>query len=202
MNHLAHAYLSFGNKDILLGNMIADYVKGRKQYDYPYWVHKGIVLHRMIDTFTDEHQTTHEAKELFKKDYRLYGGAFVDVVYDHFLAKDISEFPGDKLFYFSLKTYRMMDKQRHIMPEGYKRIFFFMRMQNWLYGYRKPSGIHQGFKGVVRRSTYLHDSKAAEQIFEKHYKQFAQYYREFWKDLKLFAEEKFNELLLMDKIEK
>ena len=34
MNYLAHAYLSFGNEDILVGNMISDFVKGKKKYDY------------------------------------------------------------------------------------------------------------------------------------------------------------------------
>jgi acyl carrier protein phosphodiesterase len=30
MNYLAHAYLSFGEPDILAGNMISDFVKGKK----------------------------------------------------------------------------------------------------------------------------------------------------------------------------
>lgn len=36
MNYLAHAYFSFGDPAILTGNMISDYVKGKKQFDYPY----------------------------------------------------------------------------------------------------------------------------------------------------------------------
>ncbi|KAF0239868.1 MAG: hypothetical protein FD183_1294 [Chitinophagaceae bacterium] len=50
MNYLAHAYLSFNEPSILLGNMISDYVKGKKQYDYPLLIQKGIHLHRAIDT--------------------------------------------------------------------------------------------------------------------------------------------------------
>ena len=30
MNYLAHAYLSFGDPDVLTGNMISDFVKGKK----------------------------------------------------------------------------------------------------------------------------------------------------------------------------
>ena len=30
MNYLAHAYLSFGNEPVLIGNMISDFVKGNK----------------------------------------------------------------------------------------------------------------------------------------------------------------------------
>lgn len=64
--------------------MISDFVKGKKKFDYPQGIQRGIMLHRMIDTFTDAHETTKEAKEVFRPHYRLYSGAFVDVVYDHF----------------------------------------------------------------------------------------------------------------------
>ncbi|WP_438810958.1 ACP phosphodiesterase, partial [Serratia marcescens] len=53
MNYLAHAYFSFEDPDILLGNMISDYIKGKKQYTYPLKVQAGIRLHRQIDSFTD-----------------------------------------------------------------------------------------------------------------------------------------------------
>jgi acyl carrier protein phosphodiesterase len=51
MNYLAHAYLSFKHEDILLGNLISDFVKGKKKFDYPLLIQKGITLHRNIDTF-------------------------------------------------------------------------------------------------------------------------------------------------------
>lgn len=65
MNYLAHAYLSFGNPEILMGNMISDFVKGKTKFDYPVGIQKGIALHRMIDNFTDTHAATKEAKEFF-----------------------------------------------------------------------------------------------------------------------------------------
>ena len=58
MNYLAHACLSFGNEDILVGNMISDFIKGKKKFDYPVAIQNGIMLHRMIDTFTDAHAVT------------------------------------------------------------------------------------------------------------------------------------------------
>ncbi len=92
MNYLAHAYLSFHNPDILAGNMISDFVKGKKQFDYPSIIQKGIRLHRDIDTFTDQHPSTKKGKEDFKPAVGSYSGAFMDVVYDHFLALDTDEF--------------------------------------------------------------------------------------------------------------
>ena len=65
MNYLAHAYLSFNEPGLLVGNMISDFVKGKKKFDYPAGIRKGIALHRAIDTFTDDHEATKLAKNVF-----------------------------------------------------------------------------------------------------------------------------------------
>ncbi|MFT4093304.1 MAG: ACP phosphodiesterase [Niabella sp.] len=197
MNYLAHAYLSFGNREVLLGNMISDFVKGRKQFLFPDVIHKGILLHRAIDEFTDTHAATRSAKEVFRKEYRLYSGAFIDVVYDHFLANDDLEFTDGSLFDFSQQTYRALNEQQDMMPDPFKRMFFYMRSQNWLYNYRTKSGTHQSFGGLVRRAAYLHDSGAAIKIFEKQYDFLESCYKIFWKELKPFTFDRFKELLAL-----
>lgn len=198
MNYLAHAYLSFGNDEILLGNMISDFVKGKKQYLYPPVVHKGILLHRAIDDFTDTHPVTQKAKSVFKTAYRLYSGAFIDVVYDHFLAIEQMAFANDgALFDFSQKTYKQLEKQMAIMPSAFERMFSYMQSQNWLYGYRTLPGIYQSFGGLVRRAAYLQDSTPAIRIFDQHYNFLQSCFNEFWEDIRFFAFNKMN-LLLSD----
>ena len=98
MNYLAHAYLSFEITDITVGNMISDFVKGKQKLDYPAAIQQGITLHRAIDSFTDSHAVTRQAKSYFKEAYGLYAGPLVDVAYDHFLANDPLRFPetGEK----------------------------------------------------------------------------------------------------------
>jgi acyl carrier protein phosphodiesterase len=88
VNYLAHAYLSFGIPDVVVGNLISDFVKGKKQLEYPDSIRKGITLHRAIDTFTDSHPVTRHAKSYFRAVYGLYSGALIDVAYDYFLAND------------------------------------------------------------------------------------------------------------------
>ena len=108
MNYLAHAYFSFNHPEILAGNMISDFVKGKKKYDFPPGIQKGIALHREIDAFTDIHEATKMAKEIFRPHYRLYSGAFIDVVYDYFLANDKTVFTDSSLLNFSLTTYTVV----------------------------------------------------------------------------------------------
>jgi hypothetical protein len=78
MNYLAHAYLSFGIPAITVGNLISDFVKGKQKLSYPPEIQRGIVLHRAIDSFTDTHPVTRQAKVYFKEPYGGYAGPLVD----------------------------------------------------------------------------------------------------------------------------
>ena len=106
MNFLAHAYLSFQHPEILVGNMISDFVKGRKRLDYSQGIQQGILLHRQIDAFTEMHPATKEARKFLRPAVGLYSGAFVDVAYDHFLANDQNDFPI--LHEHCSETYRVL----------------------------------------------------------------------------------------------
>ncbi len=191
MNYLAHAYLSFNQPGILTGNMISDYVKGKKKFDYPAEVQQGIALHRAIDTFTDEHAATKEAKEIFRPAYRLYSGAFVDVVYDHFLATDVNEFSEESLLDFSQQVYKTLDNYTAHFPEKFAKSFPYMKQHNWLYNYQTRWGIEKSLGGVVRRAAYLSESDTAFSLFEQHYQLLQRCYRHFWADLKPFAKQQF-----------
>jgi acyl carrier protein phosphodiesterase len=187
MNYLAHAYLSFGHKELLVGNMISDFVKGKNKFLYPENIQKGIMLHRTIDTFTDNHEATKKAKEIFRPHYRLYSGAFVDVVYDHFLAADPNEFSEDRLANFSQDVYDSLSLSANYFPERFARMFPYMRSQNWLFNYRNIEGAELSFGGLVRRARYINESKTAAILFEKNYKALQACYQSFFPDVKLFA---------------
>ena len=199
MNFLAHACLSFNVPEILLGNMISDFVKGKKQYEYPDMVHKGIVLHRAIDTFTDQHPATHAIKQVFKSTYGLYAGAFADVAYDYFLANDMREFSDEPtLSDFADQTYSMLSNQSGLFPDNFETVFHHMRLHNWLLNYRHKWGIEKSFGGLVRRAKYLNDAAPAISIFEKNIDLLQQQYDDFFPALKNYADNTLT-LLLNDK---
>jgi acyl carrier protein phosphodiesterase len=196
MNYLAHAYLSFNNPEILAGNMISDYVKGKKQFDYPPIVQKGIKLHRAIDNFTDTHAATQELKSFFRPQYRLYSGAFADVVYDHFLANDVQQFNTEAdLKTFASNTYNLLENFTDIFPLPFQKMFPFMKEYDWLYNYRYAWGIEKSFGGLVRRSAYLTESAIAFEIFNQHYASMQICYNNFFADLTKFSLNYLDELL-------
>jgi acyl carrier protein phosphodiesterase len=214
VNYLAHAYLSFGIPEIAVGNLISDFVKGKKKFDYPDRIQAGISLHRSIDTFTDTHPVTRIAKSYFRADYGLYAGAITDVAYDHFLANDpVSFSPAGTgiahvrtesglaagteaglaagaeagLAAFAEKTYDQLAAWQSVFPERFARLFPYMRSQNWLYHYRWKEGIFNSFAGLSRRAAYMPGPEQACRLFETHYGELEACYREFFPLLKDFA---------------
>ena len=188
MNLLAHAYLSFEQPEILVGNMISDYVKGKKQYDYPIGIQHGIRLHRAIDHFTDHHEATHIGKQVFKPVVGLYAGAFMDVVYDHFLALDANELTETEWEPFTQQVYKDLKDREAYLPEKFAAQLPHMSTHNWLYHYRFNAAIEKSFGGLVRRTKWLTDHLPAFEVFEANYPFLKAQYEAFFPDVKKFAQ--------------
>ncbi|MEI8073457.1 MAG: ACP phosphodiesterase [Bacteroidota bacterium] len=195
MNLLAHAYLSFEQPEILVGNMISDYVKGKKQYDYPIGIQHGIRLHRAIDHFTDHHLATHTGKQVFKPVVGLYAGAFMDVVYDHFLALDTNELSEAEWLPFTQNVYSQLKESSQFLPENFAVQLPHMSTHNWLFHYRYVAAIEKSFGGLVRRTRYLTDHLPAFEVFEAEYSFLKEQYELFFPDVKKFAQTELNRLL-------
>jgi acyl carrier protein phosphodiesterase len=186
MNFLAHSFLSFGDESLLLGNLLGDFVKGKQYLNFPEPIQQGILLHREIDRFTDEHPLTREAKQFFRPDFGLYAGVFVDPAFDHFLANDKRYFNSHAdLRRFTNQVY---DTVTHLspsipFPEPFIKTMYWMPRQDWLYEYRLHEGIHRSFGGVVRRARYMTDAAPAVTAFEAHYEAIHELYTPFMSQL-------------------
>lgn len=187
MNYLAHAFLSFGKPEIITGNLIADFVKGKKQYSFDRGIQQGIRLHRAIDAFTDDHDVTRQAKRFFVPACGRYSGAFLDVVYDHFLATDAMYFDQVSLDDFSTLVYQVIDSSLDVLPERFRVTFHYMKKQNWLAGYAEKKNIFNAFRGIYHRAEYLNESDDAYLAFEKYYDELQHSYHLFMPDLVFFA---------------
>ncbi len=199
MNYLAHAYLSFNHPQVLAGNMISDFVKGKKQYDYPPLIRKGIQLHREIDHFTDSHPVTKEMKQVFRPVYGLYAGAFTDIAYDYYLANDHSQFSSpEALQLFAADTYAALDNEVAALPLVFQQVFVYMKQYDWLSNYRFEWGIQKSFNGMAHRAKYIREADTAFQIFRDHIVLMKTYYDEFFPLLKNHAAHTMKQLLNTD----
>lgn len=188
MNFLAHAYLSFGNPDILIGNMIADQVKGKQVSAYSQAVQYGIYIHRQIDSFTDNHPVTRETSKLFRESAGKYAGPFLDVSYDHFLALDNDSEPKEGWKVFSRLCYSQIEQYASILPPKFCTLFMYMKQEDWLYNYRYRWLIQRSFYRLKQRANYLPDDAPVFDAFVIHYKEISDSYNLFFPELKAFVE--------------
>lgn len=188
MNYLAHAYLSFGDPGWITGNLLSDFIKGKKKFSFPSQVQQGMTLHRAIDQFTDNHPAVKAAKEPFRASYRLYSGAFVDITFDHFLANDLTHFSDPShLKNYTLQVYQALQQYHAVIPENLHNWFKRMAADDWLFNYQFNWAIGRSFGGLVYRSKYLTDSQPAFEIFESHYAFLRECFTQFFPDLYTFA---------------
>ncbi len=155
MNFLAHLYLSGDDPDLLVGNFIGDFVKGRSTMsNFSPDIVKGIELHRSIDVFTDTHAVVMESKKRLRTKYRHYSGVIVDVFYDHFLAKNWKEYHPDPLVAYASKVYTTIQGYTSILPEDVNHMLPYMIKGNWLVNYADTEGINRALSGMSRRTTF------------------------------------------------
>ena len=105
MNFLAHLVLSPKETDFITGSLAADFLRGSNRKLISESVQNGISMHQFVDKFTDTHLIVKTSKDRIKSHFRLLSGVFVDVFYDHFLAKDFEHIANISLEEFCKYIY-------------------------------------------------------------------------------------------------
>ena len=189
MNFLAHAYLSGDNAKLLVGNFIGDFVKGKQYKTLEAEVARGVLLHRAIDDFTDQHPVVGQSKARLRDKYRHYSGVIVDMAYDHFLASNWPGYHPQALLEYTEHVYDILEDHRSILPERMKMVLRFMKQYNWLYQYATLEGIHQALSGMSRRTKFDSKMEEAAADIEKHYQGLQQEFDAFLPDALQFVKE-------------
>jgi len=141
MNFLAHIYLSGTNDFIKIGNFMADSIHGKRYLEYSGDLQRGILLHRYIDTFTDAHPIYRKSKHRLHEKYGHYSGVIMDIVYDHFLAKNWNSYSNENLEVYCDNFYSLMQKNYDILTPKTQNLLPYMIDQNWLVQYASLEGL-------------------------------------------------------------
>ncbi len=192
MNFLAHIYLS-GDDDrqLKLGNFMADSIKGKAYKTYPLSYQKGILLHRKIDSFSDTHPETFKSKHRLFPEFRHYSGVIVDVLYDHFLAKHWNRYHPQNLKTYVDDFYQSMADNFDDLPPNVQRFYPVMVRENWLYNYRTIEGIQHILQQMSRRLKHSVQLDKAIPNFKHNYTRYQAEFSTFFEAIRLYcAEEK------------
>ena len=188
MNFLAHLYLSGDDPDIMTGNFIGDFVKGRDlASQFGSRIALGIELHRAIDVFTDHHSVVKQSKTRLWPKYRHYSAVIVDIYYDHFLAAQWIQHSREPLDQYAHHAYKIILDQRAILPERVNQMLTYMVKGNWLLNYAKIEGIERALTGMARRATFESKMQGATIDLRQYYEVFKSEFNSFFPDLKVFC---------------
>lgn len=190
MNFLAHIYLSGDDKGIIIGNFIADGIKGKKYLKYPEQIKKGILLHRAIDSFTDQHPTVKKSTKRLHKNYGHYSGVIVDILYDHFLAKNWKTYHQQPLNLYIEDFYDLLEDNYSLLPHRIQVMMPYMIADNWLLSYATIKGISTILTKMNRRTKSISNMNFAVIELEKYYQEFEDEFTSFFEELISYCKQK------------
>ncbi|MCW3070683.1 MAG: hypothetical protein JWO44_573 [Bacteroidetes bacterium] len=187
MNFLSHLFLSGDSEGLLIGNFIADSVKGSDYKNYSPEIQEGILLHRKIDTFTDTHPVVEESKQRLRPAYRKYASVIVDVYYDHYLAANWHQYSNETLSEYVRKIYSLIQRNEELLPLKSAHFTKYMVRYNILEAYAKLEGIDRVLQGMAGRAKFQSNMELAIKDLEEHYSLFENEFKRFFPELQKFV---------------
>ncbi|MBQ4821612.1 acyl carrier protein phosphodiesterase [Aquimarina sp. MMG016] len=187
MNFLAHIYLSGDDPELKIGNFIADSVKGKKVLEYPDRIRQGITLHRKIDHYTDSHETVRKSVSRLFPRYGHYSTVIVDILYDHFLAANWSEYSKEPLEQYVNDFYLLLQDNFDVLPKRVQNFMPYMLRDNWLLSYESIPGIGRILYQMNHRTKNRSKMNFAVIELEQYYAEFDSEFRSFFEELELFT---------------
>jgi acyl carrier protein phosphodiesterase len=167
MNFLGHLYFSNDDKDLMLANLFGDFVKGSKFNHFSAKIQEGIILHRKIDSFIDQHNDVFELKLLLYQDLPKVAGVAVDLFFDHLLAKTWKMHHIKEYETFLNDFYIHDSAIENDLPQDFKQFITLFRERKWLNHYPTSFGLEKSCEGVSRRISFTNKLAEAPEIFYK-----------------------------------
>ena len=151
MNFLAHLWLADTLAARPAGALLGDQVRGRLDEAWPPDLRASIQLHRRTDAITDRHPLVLQICSQFVQGKRRYAGILLDVLWDHALARNWSDYSRESLNAFCLRISSAVadDAEAYRFaaqippPAG--------RLASLLVGYQRPEFIDRALAQIAGR---------------------------------------------------
>ena len=184
MNYLGHLVLSGNDSEILFGNFIADSIKGNSYTKWSEKIQKGILLHRFIDNFTDNHHHYLLGKRRFYEKFPKMGGIVNDILYDQLLWNYESKNQTLQINKEIIRFYKILDNYSYKMPEKIKNLYKYMRRDDWLNNYQYENGMKKMLKRMGKRISYSKNLDLSFEIYKNSILDYEKEFELFYKDIK------------------
>lgn len=173
---------------------MADGIRGKHYESLHPDIQKGVLLHREIDTFTDQHPIFRKGTKRLHEKYHHYSGVIIDIFYDHFLSKNWQKYSSEKLDSFINNFYDSLERNYDHLTEKTKGLMPYMIKYNWLWSYQFQEGIQKILTQMDQRSRNESRMSLASAELSQYYSEFEQEFTEFFEDLRAHSSKTFARL--------
>jgi acyl carrier protein phosphodiesterase len=168
MNFLAHCLLAQANGHSLVGNLLGDFCKGVDTSSLPRNIYLGLMNHRAVDKFTDQHLEVLKAKQYFSTHRRRFAGIAIDVLFDHFLIKHWSLFCEISFEEFKKQTYHYLIDNLSLMPSEMASVITRVVQQDWFASYQQIGGVGLALDRIASRIRFKNQFSGCLEDIELH----------------------------------
>ncbi|MCL2896534.1 acyl carrier protein phosphodiesterase [Brenneria tiliae] len=189
MNFLAHLHLAALADSSLLGNLMADFVRGNPQDGYPADIVAGIRLHRRVDSLTDSLPEVKQARRHFSADYRRVAPITLDVLWDHFLARHWQRLePRISLSSFVSQAQGQITPHLAQTPDRFQHLNRYLWPERWLERYAELPFIAEVLHRMSLRRPKLAALSGSFGDIEQNYAQFETLFWQFYPRMMALAQ--------------
>lgn len=191
MNFLAHLHLAHLAQSSLLGNLLADFIRGNPDDSHSSDIVAGIYMHRRVDALTDGLPEVAIARQWFRPETRRVSPISLDIIWDHFLSLHWQKFnPSLPLTEFVDYARGQIEPQLTDMPKNFVDLNQHLWRERWLERYRDMDFIARVLAAMATRRPKLAQLRESSQDLETNYHALEDLFWSFYPRMIALAEQK------------
>ena len=176
-------YLTHDDKELTVGNYIADFIRNRDMVMFSDRIVDGIKLHRFIDQYTDMHPEVLKSTRKLRKRHGKYAPVVIDIFYDYILSMNWESFTDFSKRTFADKIYGHINEFSYQFPIHLQDISAGMIAGDFLLQYGRREGIIKTFQRLSRRAKFDSNFETAFEDLERDYDEINEGFLRFFPDL-------------------
>lgn len=183
MNLLVHYLLSGRDSEIVVGNIIADFLKGTYNYTFTPGIEFGIFLHKQIDQFSDNHPIVRNTWKLLSSNFGFYGRVITDIYFDFCLYqhwKKFSAFDFEEDMEYLYYCFRI---HWQVIPPHVRRVVSQIIALQWPKKYTSYHGLIHVFRSMSRRVSFQNNFEHAVDILKNQYNKIEKNFLKFYPEI-------------------
>jgi acyl carrier protein phosphodiesterase len=182
MNYLTHLSLAYPDPELITGNFIADLIGKKDEATLNPIFKRGVLHHRWIDHFSNNHITLSEMNKMFHPYIHKYAPVGTDIICDHLLTILWHKYFEINFEAFAAYNYSILESAAAFMPKQVKPICINMIQHQWLNQYLSMEGLNEVLQRTSKKTSFKVNLALILPLVEEHKVKLLELFREFYED--------------------